>query len=235
MNEDKRTENIRGEVIDYDQETNSIVLKLHDEIDIQAIQKLKVNGRYYTYLDFYDKRNISDAQRNYFWALMGDYATYTGHLEQSTAEMFKMAFMKEYDMPDFPSVGRNGMTVTTARKFLQFILEYFIEKGIPFQDQQFYLAEDEGRLYYALTMNRICWVCGEKHSDLHHAYGRVGAGRDRNKFDHTKSWFEMLCRKHHNQAHNMGQKEFDEYYKFKPIKLDVNSLKELNVQGNYES
>lgn len=141
--------------------------------------------------------------------------------------------MQEMGLPEFPSTSRNGMKLETARQLLQFVLEYFIDKGIPFHEQEFYLAEDESRLFYALTMNRICWICGDK-GDIHHAYGRVGAGRDRNKIDHTNSHFECLCRKHHNQAHQMGQNEFDEYYKITPIKLDKNSLKELGIRGNYE-
>lgn len=232
MDDKKRTENIRGEVLDYDPESNTITLKLIDEIDIRAIQKLMINGKYYTYLDFFDKRNISDAQRNYFYALMGDFSNHTGYLKSEAEEAFKEAFMDKYDLPDVPSVSRNGITKTMARKLLQHILDFFIEQEIPFKDKQFYLAEDESELYYALTMNRICFVCGEEHSHLHH-YDAVQRGRNRNKIDHTKHRFMMLCANHHQEAHNLGNKEFCSKYHLKPIKLDEKSLRELGIRGDY--
>lgn len=233
MEKEKKIFDIRSQLIDYDHENQTVTLKLIDEIDLRKMPKLEKDGKYYTYLDFYDPRMISDDQRNYFWALMGNYADHAGHLQRATGDYYLFNFMEEFDLPEFPTTRRNGMKLETARQLLQYVLDDFIKKEIPFYEQEFYLAEDESKLFYALTMNRICWICGDK-GDIHHAYGRVGAGRDRNKIDHTKSRFECLCRKHHNQAHQMGQSKFDDYYKITPIKLKKEDLRDLGIRGSYE-
>lgn len=234
MGEEKRIFDIRGQLVEYDQEENTMKIKLFDDVDVEEAAKLSHNGKYYMYVDFHDKRNITDEQRKYFWALMGDYADYAGHLKEATGNHFQYQFMLEKGLPSFPSTSRNGMKLVTARQLLQFVLEYFIDKGIPFHEQEFYLAEDETRLFYALTMNRICWICGKEHSHLHHAVNLVQRGRDRNKHNHLKSKFMCLCAEHHQEAHSMGLQEFMDRYYIKPIKLDKASLKELNIRGRYD-
>src|SRR5699024_5537947 len=107
------------------------------------------------------------------------------------------------------------------------------QNEIPFRKQQFYLTADTSRMLFALTMKRICFVCGKKHSHLHH-YDAVQRGLNRNKIDHTKHMFMMLCANNHQEAHNLGNKEFCSKYHLKPIKLDEKSLRELNIQGNYK-
>lgn len=234
MEKEKKIYDIRGEVIGWDEERNTVVVKMFDDIDWEKAEELLIDDRLYVYLDILNKLKITDAQRKYFWALMGSYEDYTGYPKRTSGDKLLIEFMLNNGLEEIPSTSRNGMSKALARELLQFVLEHMIEEGIPFYERQFYLAEDESKLFYALTMKRICWVCGEEHGDLHHAYGRVGAGRNRNKIDHTKSRFEMLCRKHHNQAHQMGQREFDEYYKLIPIKLDGKSLKKLGIQGDYK-
>lgn len=234
MTIEKKIYDIRAELISHNEQERTLTFKYFDEIDWEKAQELLIDNRLYVYIDILNKLNITDAQRSYFWALMGSYEDYTGYPKRTSGDKMLIEFMLENGLEEIPSTSRNGMTKELARDLLQFVLEHMIEEGIPFYERQFYLAKDESELFYALTMKRICWVCGEEHADLHHAYGRVGAGRNRNKVDHTKSRFECLCRKHHNQAHQMGQKAFDDYYKLTAIKLDEISLKELGIRGNYE-
>jgi hypothetical protein len=82
-------------------------------------------------------------------------------------------------------------------------------------------------MLYMLTINRACWICG-KHADIAHVEA-VGAGRDRNKIDHTKHRFMALCRSHHNQQHVMGINSFMQRYHIKPIQLEKSDLKKLGV------
>lgn len=88
MEKEKKIFDIRSQLIEYDHENQTVTLKLIDEIDLRKMPKLEKDGKYYTYLDFYDPRNISDEQRRYFWALMGNYADYTGHLKEATGNHF---------------------------------------------------------------------------------------------------------------------------------------------------
>lgn len=244
MEKEKKIFDIRSQLIEYDHENQTVTLKLIDEIDLNKMPKLEKDGKYYTYLDFYDPRMISDAQRSYFWALMGNFADHVGHLKRATGDFYLFEFMEKYNLPEFPSTRRNGMKLETARKLLQFVLDDFIEKEIPFYEQRFYLAEDESRLFYALTMNRICWICGKENSSVHHAVNLVGRGRDRTKHNHLKSKFICLCEfghnvfdedlttAHHQEAHSLGLTKFMDRYHVKPIKLKKEDLKQLGIRGN---
>jgi hypothetical protein len=233
VEKEKKIYDIRGEVIGWDEERNAVVVKMFDDIDWEKAEELLIDDRLYVYLDILNKLKITDAQRKYFWALMGSYEDYTGYPKRTSGDKLLVDFMLDNGLKKIPSTSRNGMSKALARELLQFVLEHMIEEGIPFYERQFYLAEDESKLFYALTMNRICWVCGEEHSHLHH-YDAVQRGRNRNKIDHTKHRFMMLCANHHQEIHNSGNKAFCEKYVLKPIKLDGKSLKQLGIQENYE-
>ncbi len=230
MEKEKKIDGIRGEIIA--RRGDLVTLELIDRIDEEQAEKLKINGKYYAYLDIYDRRGISDEQRNYFWALMGDYESYTGYPARTSGDLFRIKFMEAEGLPEFPSIARGQMKMETARKLIQFILEYFIESGIPFHEQKFYLAEDDSKLYYALTMNRICWITGQKNAQLAH-FEAVGMGRDRTKVDHSKHRFMMLSYPLHREQHDKGWTAFMEKYHLTPIKLKVEDLKKLRIKGAY--
>ena len=140
--------------------------------------------------------------------------------------------MQEQGLDEYPSLARNRMKKTVATELITWLIEFMIQNEIPFRKQQFYLTADTSRMLFALTMKRICFVCGKEHSHLHH-YDAVQRGRNRNKIDHTKHRFMMLCANHHQEAHNLGNKEFCSKYHLKPIKLSKENLKDLGIRGNY--
>ncbi|WP_082267671.1 hypothetical protein [Lactobacillus sakei] len=43
-----------------------------------------------------------------------------------------------------------------------------------------------------------------------------------------------LCVNHHTEQHNKGIDSFINYYHIKPVKPDLETLRILNVRGNYE-
>ncbi|RIO83581.1 hypothetical protein BUZ11_03965, partial [Staphylococcus gallinarum] len=56
-----------------------------------------------------------------------------------------------------------------------------------------------------------CVICGEPKADLAH-YETVGRGMNRNKMNHYGKHVLALCRRHHNQQHNIGVQSFDDLY-----------------------
>ena len=227
----KRIHGIQSEIIAH--KGDEVVLKLYNDIDIEKAKQKAVDGRYLTVLDFYEKDSITDLQRKHYFALIGDYTEYTGTPEQAADSYFRYNFMQEQGLDEYPSLARNRMKKTVATELITWLIEFMIQNEIPFRKQQFYLTADTSRMLFALTMKRICWVCGKKHSHLHH-YDAVQRGHDRTKIDHTKHRFMMLCADHHQEIHNLGNKAFCEKYILSPIKLDKKNLKELNIRGNYE-
>ena len=228
----KRIHGIQSEIIAH--KGDEVVLKLYNDIDIEKAKQKAVDGRYLTVLDFYEKDSITDLQRKHYFALIGDYTEYTGTPEQAADSYFRYNFMQEQGLDEYPSLARNRMKKTMATELITWLIEFMIQNEIPFRKQQFYLTADTSRMLFALTMKRICFVCGKERSHLHH-YDAVQRGRDRNKIDHTKHRFMMLCADHHQEIHNSGNEIFCKKYHLQPIKLDEKSLKELNIRGDYKS
>lgn len=180
----------------------------------------------------HDNTTTSAEQRRHFYALMGDYSDYTGVPLDSAEAYFKVNYMMDAGLDELPSLANNAMKMATTSDFLGYVIDYFIGNEIPFEMDNYYQTTDVSRMLYALTVKRLCWVCGKPHSDLAHVEA-VGAGRKRTNIDHSKHHFMCLCREHHQEQHNVGINYFMVLHHLKPIKLSVDDLKELNIKGNY--
>lgn len=222
----KKTTSIRAEIIEY--KGDYVRLKLHDAIDIDDAMVKAVDGRWFVYLDFFEKDSITDLQRKHFRALCGDIFEYTGYGVEAIYDYLKYKFMDDENLEEFPSLARGQMKKSIASKLISFTIDFCIQNDIPFRKQQFYLTTDTSKMLFGLTMKRLCWICGKPHADIAHVEA-VGAGRDRNKIDHTPFHFMALCRKHHMEQHAIGIESFMKKYHVKAIKLSEEQLKELGV------
>lgn len=81
-----------------------------------------------------------------------------------------------------------------------------------------YPMKDIERYVYACVAHRRCAICGQK-AEIHEVE-RVGMGRDRRKIHHLGQLVEPLCRQHHAEVDQLGQKSFDEKYHLQGIRLD---------------
>lgn len=204
------------------------VLRLLEPID-QDIFKNAYNGRIFGYLDLWKKGQSTDEQRKHYWALVNDYIEFTGDAKWQVNLNFKALWHMTTESSREPSVARGKMSQKDVAQWLQIIIEFMIDNEIPFNHPEGYVPADISKMMYKLTMSRMCVVCGEPHPDIAHFEGTVGAGRDRSKIDHTQYKFLALCREHHTQQHNMGEKSFLDFYQLVPLKLDRDDLKKLNV------
>lgn len=212
-------------------ESDRITIKAKDNINIKDLRKNTINGNIFAIVDVYERDTITELQRKHFFALCGDYEIYTGVPLEAATSLFKVKFMQEAGLDELPSLARNRMKKSTASELLEFMITYMIQNDIPFRKQQFYLTTDQNKMLYALTMKRLCWVCGKPHSDLHHATNLVGMGRKRSRHEHAQSKFMCLCRQHHQEVHQLGLSEFREKHHLKEIKLNKDDLKGLGIIG----
>ena len=217
---------LRGEIIAH--EDDLITVRLIDSLDVETVKKQAYNGKYYVTVDVFEKDSITDEQRRHFLALCGDISEYEGVPVDAVQAKMKYDFMKEEGLTDYPSIARNKLNKTTASKLIEFTVLHCVYNGIPFRKQQFYLTTDTSKMLFALTMKRICWVCG-KRADIHHASNLVGMGNKRSKHNHEESTFMALCREHHNEIHNRGYTDFCEEHHLKAIKLNQRNIKELGL------
>ena len=164
------------------------------------------------------------------WALMGEIAEYQGqgkddvYREQSTAFSLKHLEILQGELFHLSTA-----TVSTARAFINLLVEIIIEYGIPTKEPLYGLCDDLVRYTYACLMNKKCAVCGKK-TELHH-YDHVGMGRNRREIDHIGMRAYPLCREHHEEIHLIGERAFDEKYHLVPIEIDQKIAKKYNLKG----
>lgn len=155
-----------------------------------------------------DGRHISAEQRKKAYATIRDIADYTGYLPEEQKEWLKYLHIARTG-EDYFSL--SDCTMDTAREFINTILEYAIENGIPLSEEAVNRTDDTGRYLYFCLFHRKCAVCG-KEGEIHHV-DAVGMGNDRKKVDDSSYRKICLCRYHHTIAHRRGMTEFEEMYR----------------------
>ena len=199
-------------------------------IEIEGVNWYEVNKKASgaIVVEIEEKEHISNEQRRLIYALWRDYEIYTGTPLDAVEAWFKYSYMLESNLDHLPSLARGAMSKYMATDFITYTLEYYLNNGVPFAQQDWYRGADVNRVCYAMLMNRICFICGKEHSDIAHVEA-VGAGRSRNKIDHTQHHFMCLCRQHHNEQHAIGIQSFMKKYVVTVIKLKQEDLKQLGV------
>ncbi|RGX52919.1 hypothetical protein DWV16_17570 [Anaerotruncus sp. AF02-27] len=198
-----------------------------------------------------DGRSISPRQRNKIFALSGDIADFVAgirHSDKRRQHEFLCALQMNYlldistdsvrrkltyhycqlcgiDLFSLSDGAHNAADMSTARDFIDWMIELCIEYGIPCMDTLLNLCEDTQRYLYACVMHRTCAVCG-KHADIHE-WDRVGMGRDREDIHHEGQRVQPLCRECHNEVHAMGQEPFDKLHHITWIQLTEEMCRKL--------
>lgn len=171
-----------------------------------------------------DGRRISPEQRRKVYALIGEVAEYVDGIRsagtiESTKKTLKMEFMlSRMEGMERRMFSLSDCDVTTARAFINFLVEFIIENDIPTRVPLIENCEDIAAYVYACLMNKKCAVCG-RHADLHHV-DVVGMGRDRKEICHIGMRALPLCREHHTEIHRIGQGDFLKRYILEPVRID---------------
>lgn len=124
------------------------------------------------------------------------------------------------DLISLSTKNENCASRELASDFIDWLVNLCVENAIPCMDTLLNRCEDVERYVYACIANRRCAICGKK-ADIHEV-DTVGMGRNRSKIGHVGQLVEPLCRVHHQEAGEIGQKSFDELYHLSPIRLDEN-------------
>lgn len=155
-----------------------------------------------------DGRHISAEQRKKAYATIRDIADYTGYLPEEQKEWLKYLHISRTGCDYF---SLSDCTMDTAREFINTILEYALETGIPLSEEAINRTDDIGRYLYYCLMHKKCAICG-RDGEIHHE-DAIGMGNDRTKIDDSGYRKICLCRLHHTLAHQMGIERFHHTYK----------------------
>lgn len=175
-------------------------LKLGDMFQRKKIRNAEIR--------FDDGRHISAEQRKKAYATIRDISDWTGYLPEEMKEILKYQHMMRTGDAYF---SLSNCSMDTAREFINTILEFALENGIPLSDNAIERTDDIGRYLYYCMLHKKCAICG-KDGEIHHE-DAIGMGNDRTKVDDSSYKKICLCREHHTLAHSLGVIRFREMYK----------------------
>lgn len=182
-----------------------------------------------------DGRRISPEQRRKVYALVGEVAEYVDGIRNAgTIESAKKTLKMEFLLSRMEGMERrlfslSNCDVTTAREFINFLVEFIIENDIPTRVPLIENCEDIEQYVYACLMSKKCAVCG-RHADLHHV-DVVGMGRDRKEICHIGMRALPLCRAHHTEIHAVGREDFLKRYFLEPVRIDERIAKVYRLKA----
>lgn len=166
-------------------------LKLGDMFQRKKIRNAEIR--------FDDGRHISAEQRKKAYATIRDISDWTGYLPEEMKEILKYQHMMRTGDAYF---SLSNCSMDTAREFINTILEFALENGIPLSDNAIERTDDIGRYLYYCMLHKKCAICG-KDGEIHHE-DAIGMGNDRTKVDDSSYKKICLCREHHTLAHSLG-------------------------------
>ena len=175
-------------------------LKLGDMFQRKKIRNAEIR--------FDDGRHISAEQRKKAYATIRDISDWTVYLPEEMKEILKYQHMMRTGDAYF---SLSNCSMDTAREFINTILEFALENGIPLSDNAIERTDDIGRYLYYCLLHKKCAICG-KDGEIHHE-DAIGMGNDRTKVDDSSYKKICLSREHHTLAHSLGVIRFREMYK----------------------
>lgn len=175
-------------------------LRLGNMIRQKGIRKAEIR--------FDDGRHISAEQRKKIYATIRDIADFTGYVPEEAKEWMKYLHIQNTGDAYF---SLSNCSMDMAREFINTILEFALQWGIPLSEDAINRTDDIGRYLYYCIMNKKCAICG-RDGEIHHE-DAIGMGNDRRHFDDSNHKKICLCRMHHTIAHNDGVERFRNKYK----------------------
>ena len=213
-----------------------LVTELDERPNLDHIETVSGSrDQFYMDWELADTRKARPQQRRLFFALLNDIADYYIVPQDFLKTMFygqyeSYTFGKRISLSD-----TTESSVSDANQLLGLVIDFMFEWHVPFKKGYELLPRDQEYYLFECCRHRVCMICGNK-ADIHHV-DVIGAGMNRAHVDHTKRHVMALCRKHHGEIEQIGSQAFSEKYHVPVdgIKLDVETLKKIGVQGNYSS
>ncbi|RNC62798.1 MAG: hypothetical protein AWM53_02017 [Candidatus Dichloromethanomonas elyunquensis] len=211
--------------------TGKIIDSTEDEILISAffpsyfIEKRQISE---VEITITDGRQISAEQRKKIYATIRDISLYTGHDPEELKAIFKADYIAKTGEK---WLSLSDVDMTTACDFLQHLIEFCIDNGIPSKDSYLDRTPDIGRYLYRCLATRTCAICGKKAEVHHSGESKIGMGRNRTKIHHLGLQAVALCRQHHEFGiHLVPESEFYELHHIWAIRLDEYLCKKLGLK-----
>lgn len=172
-----------------------------------------------------DGRSITAVQRKKIFALVREISDWSGHDPEYIRERMTWDFRSIDGRPDF---SLSDVDRTTAREFIDYLIGFCFQWGVPTRDSLLSRTEDIGRYLYLCLEHRKCAICNAR-AQVHHV-DRIGMGRDREEVVHVGLKAIALCPRHHEQAHKEEAEMFEKWHIY-GIPLDEYLCRTLSLPG----
>lgn len=210
---------------------DKVTVQLDQAPDALRLRQLANGQQPSVSVDVEDGRNISPDQRKKTWAMIRDYADYTGYSPIEMEQWLKAYYMADTGAEYF---SLSDTSKENAASFLTYVIDFGFEHGIPWRTQTLDAIPSDYPLMMRCLKYRICIICG-KRAEIDHE-PPIGRGFNRDHIDNRRFKFFPLCHAHHMVRHTKGIEWFMSFYHIKPVKLDddtiislkLNSRKQLN-------
>ncbi|WP_145441191.1 putative HNHc nuclease [Staphylococcus saprophyticus] len=202
-----------------------------------VIEGVTLDNKYFLLLDnglevecdvaIHDPYKITGKQRRKIFAMVRDIYDYYGQPMDYLRYMFQkqLEFLNGYEPISLSNCKRRQ-----ASELIELILDFVFDNNIPMRIATSNLMTNDRYFLYKSTINRTCVICGAPNSDLAH-YQAVGRGRNRNKINHYGNKVLALCRKHHNQQHDMGMSSFNKLHHLENAWVEVDDKLNSMLRG----
>lgn len=213
-----------------------LVTELDERPNLDHIETVSGSrAQFYMDWELADTRKARPQQRRLFFALLNDIVDEFVVPQDFLKALFYLQYQIYTDGKQISLSNGTQSTVSDANKLLDLVIDFMFEWHVPFKKGYELLPRDQEYYLFECCRHRVCMICGNK-ADIHHV-DVIGAGMNRAHVDHTKRHVMALCRKHHGEIEQIGPQAFSEKYHVPVdgIKLDVETLKKIGVQGNYSS
>ncbi len=201
---------------------NRLVLETDKNLETEIVRRKIFDAE----IRFDDGRTITAEQRKKAYAIIKEISMWSGFYPDEAKEWMKFYFTCEYGQ--FDSFSLSDCSVTVARDFISYLIDFCLRNDIPCRDGLKDLTDDIDRYLYSCLTNKRCCICG-KFADFHHCEGsRVGMGRDRKEVPLIGVDGMALCRNHHSECHTIGELTFNNKYHVYGIKVDEKLCSILN-------
>lgn len=203
-----------------------VTVRLDDEPNALRLRQLAAGKQPSVGIDVEDGRTISPEQRKKTWAMIRDYADYTGYTPPEMEEWLKSFYMADRGAEYF---SLSNVSMEQAADFLTFIIDFGFQHGIPWKTQTLDAIPSAYPLMLRCMQYKLCVICG-KHAEIDHE-PPIGRGFDRNHIDNRKFKFFPLCHTHHMIRHTRGIDWFMDFYHIKPVSLDEDTIVSLRLNS----
>lgn len=237
---------VDGIITGYNSIEKELKIKLHDELNIERIETMYSGdlSRVSTTSVVSDPRQFTQAQKGLMFALINDIAAWSGQevgvIETSIPrevlddpiqlkDVFYSRYIHAYQK-EISVSNSSESTISDLNEMLEIIIDFMFEFNVPFPTAYNQLPKKENYYLYACCKHRKCAVCGDSHAEIHHI-DAVGIGNDRTKIDHTRKLVICVCRKHHVEAHTIGNQRFLLHYHLSGIYLDYETFNKLGMMS----